>query len=58
MDILQELFEQHFQVQPANVKPLQGQLGGSGRNIVRLSTGDVSAIGIRYDVREENVAFL
>src|SRR6201999_3967907 len=37
---------------------LQGELGGSGRVIVRLAAGEHKAIGILYDVREENVAFL
>ena len=36
----------------------RGKLGGSGRKIIRLSGDKVSAIGILYDVREENVAFL
>jgi aminoglycoside/choline kinase family phosphotransferase len=40
------------------VQPLQGQLGGSGRTIVRLAGGGFTAIGILYSVREENVAFL
>jgi aminoglycoside/choline kinase family phosphotransferase len=40
------------------VQPVQGQLGGSGRAIVRLTGGAFSAIGILYPVREENVAFL
>ena len=42
----------------SEVKPLQGQLGGSGRAIVRLSGGGKSVIGILSTVREENVAFL
>jgi aminoglycoside/choline kinase family phosphotransferase len=58
MDVLKRLFEQHYQVPTENVQPLQGQLGGSGRTIVRLSGGGLSAIGILYSVREENVAFL
>ncbi len=58
MDILKQLFEQHFHAPAAEVKPLQGELGGSGRKIIRLSGGGSSAIGILYDVREENVAFL
>jgi aminoglycoside/choline kinase family phosphotransferase len=37
---------------------LQGQLGGSGRKIIRLSAEKISAVGILYDVREENAAFL
>ena len=58
MDVLKRLFEQHFHSPVERVQPLQGQLGGSGRKIIRLSTGKLSAIGILYDVREENVAFL
>src|SRR5664279_3016656 len=58
MDVLRRLFEQRFKVPAEHVKPLQGQLGGSGRVIVRLTAGDRSAIGISYPVREENVAFL
>jgi aminoglycoside/choline kinase family phosphotransferase len=63
MDLLEQLFERHFRMPVARVLPLQGQLGGSGRRIIRLSSGGmgaptVSAIGILYDVREENVAFL
>jgi aminoglycoside/choline kinase family phosphotransferase len=58
IDILKRLFEQHFHAPPERVQPLQGQLGGSGRVIVRLSTASQSAIGILYDVREENVAFI
>ncbi len=37
---------------------MQGGLGGSGRNILRLANGNLSAVGILHDVREENVAFL
>jgi aminoglycoside/choline kinase family phosphotransferase len=58
MDVLKELFEQHFHSAPERVVPIQGQLGSSGRNIVRLSNAQVSAIGVVYNVREENVAFL
>jgi len=58
MDILQQLFEQHFHAPATQVKPVQGELGGSGRRIIRLSGGEFTAIGILYDVREENVAFL
>src|SRR5207302_5215721 len=42
----------------ARVHPLQGDLGGSGRNIIRLTGDKGTAVGILYDVREENVAFL
>jgi aminoglycoside/choline kinase family phosphotransferase len=58
MDVLKQLFEQHFRAPIVRVQPLEGQLGGSGRKIVRLAGENVSAVGILYDVREENVAFL
>src|SRR6202162_199966 len=58
MEVLSKLFEQHFHSPVMRVQPLQGQLGGSGRKIIRLSSEKISAIGILYDVREENVAFL
>jgi aminoglycoside/choline kinase family phosphotransferase len=58
MDVLRRLFEQHYRVPAEEVRPLQGELGGSGRAIVRLTGGNLSAIGILYPVREENVAFL
>jgi len=58
MDVLKKLFERHFRLPAEHVQPLQGQLGGSGRAIVRLAAGAFSAIGIVYSVREENVAFL
>jgi aminoglycoside/choline kinase family phosphotransferase len=58
MEVLKGLFERHFRAPAEEVKPLQGQLGGSGRTIVRLTGGASSAIGILYGVREENVAFL
>jgi aminoglycoside/choline kinase family phosphotransferase len=58
MDVLEKLFEQHFRSPVGRVQPLQGELGGSGRKIIRLASEKFSAIGILYDVREENVAFL
>ena len=58
MDVLKKLFEQHFHAPVERVQSLQGELGGSGRKIIRLVSGELSAIGILYDVREENVAFL
>jgi aminoglycoside/choline kinase family phosphotransferase len=58
MDVLKRLFEQKFRTPAEQVRPLQGQLGGSGRVIMRLSGGGFTAIGIQYSVREENVAFL
>src|SRR5712691_10940342 len=58
MDILKQLFDRHFRSPADQVQPLQDQLGGSGRKIIRLASEKLSAIGILYDVREENVAFL
>jgi aminoglycoside/choline kinase family phosphotransferase len=58
MDVLSKLFEKHFHTSPERIQPLQGELGGSGRKIIRLSRGNESAIGILYGVREENAAFL
>src|SRR2546426_6170790 len=58
MDVLKKLFEQHFHVPVGQMQPLQGELGGSGRKVIRLASEKASAIGILYDVREENVAFL
>jgi len=58
MDVLKRLFEQHFHSPAEHVRPLQGQLGGSGRNIIRLAGSGQTAVGILYSVREENLAFL
>src|ERR1700686_576642 len=58
MEVLKRLFEQRFHSPVERVQPLQGELGGSGRKIIRLSSDKVNAIGILYSVREENVAFL
>jgi aminoglycoside/choline kinase family phosphotransferase len=58
MDVLKRLFEQHFHFPAEDVRPLQGELGGSGRAILRLTGGGVNAIGILNPVREENIAFL
>ena len=58
MEILQQLFLRRFGSAATTIQPLQGQLGGSGRNIIRLSNDKAKAIGILYGVREENAAFL
>jgi aminoglycoside/choline kinase family phosphotransferase len=58
IDILKSLFEHYFHAPVEHVHPLQGELGGSGRKIIRLSAGPRTAIGILYNVREENAAFL
>jgi len=58
MEILKRLFESHFHEPAQRVLPLQGELGGSGRQIIRLAGTRATAIGILYNVREENLAFL
>ncbi len=58
MDVLKKLFEQHFRQPAERIQPLQGELGGSGRKIIRFACQDASAVGILYDVRGENTAFL
>ena len=58
MDVLKKLFEAHFGSPAAQIQPLKGDLGASGRKLVRLTSGPHTAIGVLYDVREENVAFL
>jgi aminoglycoside/choline kinase family phosphotransferase len=58
MDVLNRLFEEHFHSPVQRAQPLQGDLGGSGRRIIRLSNEGATAIGILYGVREENRAFL
>jgi aminoglycoside/choline kinase family phosphotransferase len=58
IDVLKTLFEQHFHSPAGRVQPLQGQLGGSGRRLIRLAGEGRSAIGVLYGVREENVAFV
>lgn len=58
MDVLERLFHQRFHASAERVQPLQGELGGSGRIIVRLSGAGNHAVGVVYPVREENAAFL
>jgi aminoglycoside/choline kinase family phosphotransferase len=58
MDVLKKLFEEYFDTPATLVQPLQSQLSGSGRKIVRLANDKATAIGILHSVREENVAFL
>jgi len=58
IEILKQLFQQHFGALPLEVRSLQGNLSASGRRIIRLAASGNSAIGILYPVREENVAFL
>ena len=58
MDVLERLFRQHFRIAPEQVRPLQGDLGGSERRLFRLGAGDAKAVGVLYSVRKENVAFV
>jgi aminoglycoside/choline kinase family phosphotransferase len=58
MNTLHRLFEDRFGSPSTRVQALQGHLGGSGRQIIRLSNEKNTAIGIVYAVREENFAFL
>ncbi|MGA2095811.1 MAG: RNase adapter RapZ [Candidatus Acidiferrum sp.] len=58
IEVLKKLFEDHFRAPAERVQPLQGELGGSGRKIIRLGAGEQTAIGILYGVREENTAFV
>jgi aminoglycoside/choline kinase family phosphotransferase len=58
MDALKSLFEQHFHSPVGRIEALQGELGASGRKIMRLASEKHTAIGVLYDGREENVAFL
>jgi aminoglycoside/choline kinase family phosphotransferase len=58
MEVLKKLFQEHFHSPAERVEPVQGELGGSGRKIIRLTGGNHRAVGILYGVREENAAFL
>src|SRR2546430_7764259 len=58
MEVLTKLFEERFRSPAARVLPLDERLSGSGRKLMRLTNGKVTAVGVLYGVREENVAFL
>lgn len=58
MDVLNKLFEERFHSLPDQVRPVDDRLSGSGRKLVRLTNGKVKAIGVLYNVREENAAFI
>jgi aminoglycoside/choline kinase family phosphotransferase len=58
IDVLKKLFERHFRQPAEHVQPLQGELSGSGRKIIRFTSRGASAVGILYNVRGENIAFL
>ena len=55
---LRTLFEQTFGSPVTRLEKIEGDLGGSARKIVRLAAQGRSAIGVFYEVREENRAFL
>lgn len=57
-DLLRTLFTGHFGLPPTRVDEMSNSLGGSARRMVRLSARGVTAIGVIYDVRGENTAFL
>ena len=58
MDDLRALFEQQFGSPPERTDPVDDGLGASAREIFRMANDETTAIGIFYDVREENAAFL
>src|SRR5260370_1690698 len=58
LEVLKQLLTQHFHMPPERRLQLQGDLGGSGRKIIRLASQKDRAIGVLYGVREENAAFL
>src|SRR5215469_15298478 len=58
MDVLNKLFEKQFGERAELVRPLRGALGASERKLFRLSRGQQTAIGVVYDSREENKAFV
>ena len=58
MDVLHKLFDKHFGAPAEAVRPLRGQLGASERKLSRLSRGEQTAIGVLYESREENKAFV
>ena len=42
IEVLKNLFEKHFRTPATRIQPLQGELGGSGRRIIRLSAANAS----------------
>jgi len=58
IDVLKKLFEQHFHTAASRIQPLQGSWAAQGGRFIRLASDRASAIGILYNVREENAAFL
>lgn len=58
MDVLNKLFEERFHSSPDRIEPVDDRLSGSGRKLVRLAKGKVKVIGVLYNIREENAAFI
>lgn len=59
IEALEELFANHFHTRPHRCEALRGsQLGASGRQILRLTDDVHTAIGVSYEVAEENAAFV
>jgi aminoglycoside/choline kinase family phosphotransferase len=58
MDVLNKLFEERFHSFPDQVQPVDDRLSGSGRKLVRLANGKIKVIGVLYNIREENTAFI
>jgi aminoglycoside/choline kinase family phosphotransferase len=57
MDVLKKLFEQHFH-SPVESSAAAGPTGRVGAKDHPAGQRRISAIGVLYDVREENAAFL
>jgi aminoglycoside/choline kinase family phosphotransferase len=58
MECLRHLFAQRFGAPADSVAPLGANLGGSERQLFRLTRGSATAIGVYYASRAENTAFL
>jgi len=58
MDVLRNLFQQHFGTPAEMIGPLRSQLGASDRKLFRLRNARQSAIGVSYEVSAENLAFV
>jgi aminoglycoside/choline kinase family phosphotransferase len=58
VELLKVMFQEHFDSPVLRVEEMSAQLGGSARRMLRLSASAASAVGVLYDVREENAAFV
>lgn len=57
-DILRTMYQSQFGGPAGRVDEVANALGGSSRRMYRLSGGGGRALGVLYDVRGENVAFV